>query len=89
MYDQGMSSMPRFQLFVRESDLGALNVLARPPGAFTDESERIGLLFAGHAAIAFACSRRPAGTPTASPTTSPRASPGRARSASDVGRRRG
>jgi hypothetical protein len=36
---------------------GALNLLARRPGAFTDDSERIGLLFASHAAIALADAR--------------------------------
>ena len=50
----GVSSMVCFQLFVAGDDLGALNVLARRPGAFTDESERIGLMFASHAAIAMA-----------------------------------
>jgi GAF domain-containing protein len=50
----GMASMLCLQLFVHEGDLGALNVLARRPGAFTDESERIALLFASHAAIAVA-----------------------------------
>ncbi|MGY1666006.1 ANTAR domain-containing protein [Geodermatophilus sp. SYSU D00696] len=50
----GVRSMLCFQLFVHENDLGALNLLARRPAAFTDESERIGLLFAAHAAIAVA-----------------------------------
>ncbi|SNS33409.1 GAF domain-containing protein [Geodermatophilus saharensis] len=50
----GVAGMLCFQLFVHESDLGALNLLARRPGAFTDESERVGLLFASHAAIAVA-----------------------------------
>jgi len=50
----GVASMLSFQLFVHENELGALNLLARRPGAFTDESERIGLLFAAHAAIALA-----------------------------------
>jgi hypothetical protein len=50
----GMASMLCFQLFVHGGDLGALNLLARPPRAFTDESERVGLLFASHAAIAVA-----------------------------------
>lgn len=49
-----VASVLCFQLFVHEGDLGALNLLARRPGAFTDESERIGLLFASHAAIAVA-----------------------------------
>ncbi len=52
--EQGVASMLCFQLFVEGDDLGALNLLARQPGAFTDESERIGLLFASHAAVAVA-----------------------------------
>ncbi len=50
----GVRSMLCFQLFVHGSDLGALNLLSRRPAAFTDESERVGLLFASHAAIAVA-----------------------------------
>jgi GAF domain-containing protein len=50
----GLASMLCFQLFVVGDDLGALNLMARQPAAFTDESERIGLPFAGHAAIAVA-----------------------------------
>jgi transcriptional regulator with GAF, ATPase, and Fis domain len=53
----GVASMLCFQLFVHENDLGALNLLARRTAAFTDESERIGLLFASHAAIAVADAR--------------------------------
>ena len=52
--DLGVASMLSFQLFVHANDLGSLNVLARRSNAFTDESERIGLLFASHAAIALA-----------------------------------
>lgn len=50
----GVASMLSFQLFVHANDLGSLNLLARRPNAFTDESERIGLLFCSHAAIALA-----------------------------------
>ena len=50
----GVASMLSFQLFVHANDLGALNLLARRPNAFSDESESIGLLFASHAAIAVA-----------------------------------
>ncbi len=53
----GVASALCFQLFVHEDDLGALTLLARRPGAFTDESERIGLLFASHAAVAVADAR--------------------------------
>ena len=50
----GVVSVLSFQLFVHANDLGSLNLLARRRNAFTDESERIGLLFASHAAIAVA-----------------------------------
>jgi len=54
----GVASMLCFQLFVTGDDLGALNLLSRRPAAFTDESERIGLLFASHAAVAVAQARK-------------------------------
>jgi GAF domain-containing protein len=50
----GARSMVCFQLFVTGDTLGSLDVLATEPGAFDDESERVGLLFASHAAIALA-----------------------------------
>ena len=50
----GVASMLCFQLFVAGDDLGALNLLSRQPRAFTDESERIGLPLASHAAVAVA-----------------------------------
>ena len=50
----GAGSMLSFQLFVHEDNLGALNLVAQSPRAFTDESQYIGLLLASHAAIAFA-----------------------------------
>jgi GAF domain-containing protein len=50
----GVCSMLSFQLFVDSGDLGALNLLSRRAGAFTDESERIGLLYTSHIAVALA-----------------------------------
>jgi GAF domain-containing protein len=50
----GLSSMLCFQLYVIGDDLGALNLFARRPRAFRDESERVGLLYASHAAVAVA-----------------------------------
>lgn len=47
-----VASMLSFQLFVQDDDLGALNLYASRVGAFTDESQHVGSLFAGHAAIA-------------------------------------
>jgi transcriptional regulator with GAF, ATPase, and Fis domain len=54
----GMRSMLSFQLYVRDDDLGALNLYSGEVDAFDDESENIGLLFASHAAIAMAGSRK-------------------------------
>ena len=44
--------------YVEGDNLGALNLYARTPDAFTDESEQVGLLFAAHAAIAYAGVRK-------------------------------
>lgn len=54
----GVGSMLSFQLFVRGDNLGALNLYGRTAGGFDDESEHVGLLFASHAAIAFAGARK-------------------------------
>jgi GAF domain-containing protein len=48
----GIGSMLSFQLYVADDNLGALNLYAHRPGAFTDESEQVGLLFAAHAGVA-------------------------------------
>jgi GAF domain-containing protein len=53
----GAASMLSLQLYVEGDNLGALNLYARTPNAFTDESEQVGLLFAAHAAIAYAAVR--------------------------------
>jgi signal transduction histidine kinase/AmiR/NasT family two-component response regulator len=50
--EAGVGSMLCLQLFVRGDSLGALNLLARVPGAFDETSEDVGLLIASHAAIA-------------------------------------
>jgi GAF domain-containing protein len=50
----GVGSMMCFQLFVTSDQLGALNMYSRTRGAFDDESQDIGLLFASHAAVALA-----------------------------------
>jgi len=50
----GAGSMLSFQLFVEGDSLGALNLYSSVPNAFDDESEHVGLLFAAHAAIAYA-----------------------------------
>jgi len=48
------------QLYVEGDNLGALNLYSRTPNAFDDESEQVGLLFASHAAVAFAGVRKEA-----------------------------
>src|SRR4051812_44332654 len=50
----GVGSMMCFRLFVEGDNLGALNLYAREPRAFDDESQDVGLIFAGHAAVALA-----------------------------------
>jgi GAF domain-containing protein len=50
----GVGSMLCYQLFVASDHLGALNLYASRPGAFDDESQDIGHLFAAHAAVAVA-----------------------------------
>ena len=50
----GARSMLSFQLFVEHHNLGALNLYSSRPGAFTDESENIGLMLAAHVAVAYA-----------------------------------
>ena len=57
----GAAGMLSFQLYVEGDNLGALNLYARTAGAFDDESEHVGLLFASHAAIAYAAVRQQAG----------------------------
>ena len=53
-FEAGAVSMLSFQLYVGGDNLGALNLFSRVPDAFDDDSEQIGLLFASHAAVAFA-----------------------------------
>jgi GAF domain-containing protein len=50
----GAASMLSFQLYVERDNLGALNLYSRQANSFDEDSEQIGLLFASHAAIAFA-----------------------------------
>ncbi len=54
----GAGSMLSFQLYVEGDNLGALNLYAREPGAFDDESEHVGVLFAAHAAVAYASAQK-------------------------------
>jgi GAF domain-containing protein len=53
----GIASMLSIQLYMREGNLGALNLYSPMPHAFDDESEQVGLLLATHAAVAMAGAR--------------------------------
>lgn len=54
----GVLSMLSVQLFVEGDNLGALNLYADRPGAFTAADENVGLLFASHAAVALVGDRK-------------------------------
>jgi GAF domain-containing protein len=54
----GAASMLSFQLYVEGDNLGALNLYSREPHGFDDDSEQTGLLFAAHAAVAYAGARK-------------------------------
>ncbi|MCE6997157.1 GAF and ANTAR domain-containing protein [Saccharothrix sp. S26] len=49
-----VASMLSFRLYVAGDDLGALNLYSPDTHAFDEDSEHVGLLFAGHAAVALA-----------------------------------
>ena len=51
-------SIMAFQLFIADQSMGALNVYAEEPHAFSDESEEVGLIFATHSALAWNSARR-------------------------------
>lgn len=53
-----VASMLSFQLFVQDDDLGALNLYSGEISAFDDESQHVGSLFAGHAAIALSAAQQ-------------------------------
>ena len=50
--ERGVESMLSFQLFVRQRNLGALNLYANGTGAFVEDSVVIGELLAQHASVA-------------------------------------
>jgi len=58
--EAGAASMLSLQLYVEGDNLGALNLYSRTTNAFDDESEQVGLLFASHAAVAYAGVRKEA-----------------------------
>ena len=49
---EGIRSMAAFQLFVRDQELGALNLYSERVGAFDENAEAVGSLLASHAAVA-------------------------------------
>ena len=53
-----LGSMLAVQLYVEDDDLGGLNLDSGHPHAFTDESVRVALLFAAHAAVAMAAAEQ-------------------------------
>ena len=50
----GAAGMLSCQLYVEGDDLGALNLFSRTAGGLDEESEHIALMFAAHAAVAYA-----------------------------------
>lgn len=50
--ETGVASMLCFRLFVAGDTLGALNLYSKAAGAFDDDDQAAGLVFAAHAAIA-------------------------------------
>lgn len=54
----GVVSILAFVLEVGDETLGALNLYASKPGAFTDEAVDLGALFAGQASVALALAQR-------------------------------
>ncbi len=58
--EAGAAGMLSIQLFVEGDNLGALNLFSRRAWAFDDESEHVGLLFASHAATAYAAAQQQA-----------------------------
>jgi GAF domain-containing protein len=54
----GVHSLLSFQLFTDGDNLGALNLYAEATGAFEDDAEVVGHVFAAHAAIALSAARQ-------------------------------
>ena len=56
--DTGVRSMLSFRLFDQAHTLGALNLYSKEVGAFDDDAQAIGAVFAAHAAVALASAQR-------------------------------
>ena len=50
--DFGVLSMLSIQLYVRDEEMGSLNLYSRTASGFDDDDENMGLVFASHAAVA-------------------------------------
>jgi transcriptional regulator with GAF, ATPase, and Fis domain len=53
----GVHSMLAFRLFAQKDTMGALNLFSDSVGAFDDNAEALGVVFAAHAAIALSAAR--------------------------------
>ncbi|WP_197417780.1 GAF and ANTAR domain-containing protein [Mycobacterium sp. GA-2829] len=51
-------SIMAFQLYIADQSMGAINVYAETPHAFTPESREIGMIFAAHSSVAWNSARR-------------------------------
>jgi GAF domain-containing protein len=56
--EAGAAGMLSCQMYVVGDDLGALNLFSRTAGALDEESEHIALMFAAHAAVAYASAQQ-------------------------------
>ncbi|SDS09358.1 GAF and ANTAR domain-containing protein [Actinopolymorpha singaporensis] len=54
----GVAAMLSFRLSARDEVIGALNLYADRPLAFTEQSRAVGAIFAAHASVAIAAARR-------------------------------
>lgn len=55
--ETGVNSILSFRLFVEKDTMGALNLYSTRVDAFDEETERVGAVFAAHAAVAMAGAR--------------------------------
>ena len=60
--EAGAAGMLACQLYVEGDNLGALNLFSRTAGGLDEESEHVALMFAAHAAVAYAASQEREGS---------------------------
>jgi transcriptional regulator with GAF, ATPase, and Fis domain len=58
--ESSVRSVLSYRLFARQDTFGALNLYADTPGAFDELSDRVGAIYAAHAALAWANAERQA-----------------------------